>query len=135
MKRFEVLDHTADALLRAYGESIEECFANAAIGMFDIIADLSTVECVGESMIIVKNDDREGLLVDFLTELIYLYEVERVLPCDVSVEMQKGELRATIKGETIDPARHRIKTEIKAVTYHMLEINEEKGFVQVLFDL
>lgn len=135
MKRFEVLDHTADALLRAYGESIEECFANAAIGMFDIIADLSTVECVGESMIIVKNDDREGLLVDFLTELIYLYEVERVLPCDVSVEMQKGELRATIKGEAIDPARHRIKTEIKAVTYHMLEINEEKGFVQVLFDL
>ncbi len=135
MKRFEVLDHTADALLRAYGESIEECFANAALGMFDIIADLSTVECVGESMIIVKNDDREGLLVDFLTELIYLYEVERVLPCDVSVEMQKGELRATIKGEVIDPARHRIKTEIKAVTYHMLEINEEKGFVQVLFDL
>jgi len=135
MKRFEVLDHTADALLRAYGESIEECFANAAIGMFDIIVDLSTVECVGESMIIVKNDDREGLLVDFLTELIYLYEVERVLPCDVSVEMQKGELRATIKGEAIDPARHRIKTEIKAVTYHMLEINEEKGFVQVLFDL
>ena len=135
MKRFEVLDHTADALLRAYGENLEECFENAAIGMFDIIADLSRVECVGESKIIVKNSDPDGLLVDFLTELIYLYEVEGVIICDADVKINGDTLEAVVRGEAIDPKRHRIKTEVKAVTYHMLEINEEKGFVQVLFDL
>lgn len=135
MHRFELLDHTADALLRAYGESLEECFASAAVGMFDIIADLSSVNCVGESRIIVKNSSMDGLMVDFLTELLYLYEVEGVIICDARVKIDGETLEATVKGEAIDPQRHHIKTEVKAVTYHMLEINEEKGFVQVLFDL
>ncbi len=135
MKRFELLDHTADALLRAYGKDLDECFANAAVGMFDIIADLSGVNCVGESRIVVKNEDRAGLLVDFLTDLLYLYEVEGVIICDAHVKMNGDTLEAVVRGEAIDPERHRIKTEVKAVTYHMLEINEEKGFVQVLFDL
>ncbi len=133
MKRFELMEHTADALLRAYGQTTEERFANAALGMFDIITDLSAVKCVGESRIVVRNSDIDGLLVDFLTELLYLYEVEGVLVCDVKVEIRGDTLEAVVKGEAIDPDRHRIKTEVKAVTYHMLEINDD--FVQVLFDL
>lgn len=135
MKKFELLDHTADALIRAYGKTVDECFSNAAIGMFSIITDLDNVRCVGESRIILENDDIDGLLVDFLTELLYLYEVEGVIVCDADVRIEGNRLEGTIRGEKRDPERHHIKTEIKAVTYHMLEIEPEKGFLQVLFDL
>lgn len=136
-KRFEVIDHTADVGIIAYGEDLKEAFASAAYALFSMMIDL---EGVGDShcrQVEVTADDRSDLLVAWLNELIYVFEVDNVLFKRFDVgELTETRLRASCYGERIDPERHKIKVGFKAATYHMLKIDEGDGFrVQVLFDI
>ena len=70
MQKYELIDHTADVGVKAYGESLEQAFENAAKAMFDIIADKSEIESVGQYDIVLEADDLEQLLVDWLSELL-----------------------------------------------------------------
>lgn len=137
--RFEVFEHTADAGIKAYGHSLKALFENAAFGMFSLIADLNNVKSTGEFKVELKANDKEQLLVDWLGELIYIHEVYNVLLKDFEIELIKGDgdiaLSGVVRGEAIDEDRHTLKTVVKAVTYHMLEINEEKGYLAVIFDV
>ena len=133
--RYEIIDHTADIGIKAYGRSIEEAFENAAYGMFDIISDTSKVEPVGEYLIRLESDSLEELLVDFLSELLYIFEVQHLIFGKFEVKLDGTKLEARIFGEKFNPEKHPKGIEIKAVTYHILEVNASEGYVKVLFDI
>jgi len=136
-KRFEVIDHTADIGIAAYGEDLKEAFANAAYALFSLMADLDGVDDASCYQVDVTAEDRSELLVAWLNELIYLFEVENVLFKRFEIgKIEETRLRARCYGEKIDTERHRIKLGVKAATYHMLKVEEGDGFrVQVLFDI
>ncbi len=133
--RFELLDHTADILVRAHGDTLEECFANAAYAMFDQMVDLATVEKKGEVEVLVSGEEMEELLYDMLSELLYIHDVDGVVLSDFEVEFTKEGLRCRARGEKLNLERHGPKTEVKAVTFHMMEVDESGPSVTVLFDV
>lgn len=135
---FEILEHTADAGIVAHGASLKEAFANAAAGMFALMADTDGVRPLEERRIEVEGRDREGLLVRWLAELLYYVDAEEMLFSRFVVEeMSDRRLRARAWGERIDRERHRLHFGVKAVTRHMLEVGAEDGGyrAQVLFDI
>jgi SHS2 domain-containing protein len=136
MKRFEFIEHTADTGLVAYGDTLAEAFANAAYGMFSIIADLKDVKEVESRRVTVSEPDMEGLLFTWLNDLIYLFDVDTILFSRFDIiEFAGCKLEAVCYGEKYDPSRHHLKTEVKSATYHMLEVDEGKNTVRVIFDV
>jgi len=133
-KRYETISHTADVMVRAFGKSLEECFENAGYAIFDQIADLSKVEPRELYKMDIEGDEPEQLLVDFLSELLYLFDTELVLLSEFHVKYNGEILVVQAKGEKVDKKRHELRKAIKAVSYHMIEVAPEKGYVQVLFD-
>ena len=137
MNRFEVLDHTADIGIIAYGRTLEELFANAAFGMFSVIGDVTTVSPREERPVLVRADGLGPLLGEFLGELLYLFDAEHFVVREAQVEaVTDREVRASVRGEPISPA-HRLHTEIKAVTHHRLRVEKtpEGWSATVLFDV
>jgi SHS2 domain-containing protein len=136
-KEFEILEHTADVGIIAYGSDMKQAFASAARGMFSLITDLSLIEETEYRDIELTSSDEESLMVEWLNELIYLFDVENIVFKRFDIKRPgKTTLKARGYGQKVDTDRHEIKTGIKAATYHMLKI--EKGDinrVQVLFDI
>jgi SHS2 domain-containing protein len=125
---FETFDHTADVGIIARGATLGEAFANAAKAMFSLMVDLERVESRQEWRIEVEADDREGLLVAWLAELLYVSEVDslafnRFVVDDIS----DTRVVARAFGEPLDLDRHNPKLMVKAVTRHMLEVAPENG--------
>lgn len=133
--RYRLLDHTADALIEAYGESLSDRFANAAYAMFDQMTDVRAVDCVGEVKISLVADSKEQLLVDFLQELLYLHDAENLVFGEFEVCMDDLSLKATIGGEEFDPVRHPKRAVVKGVTYHGLTIDDENRKIVLLIDV
>jgi SHS2 domain-containing protein len=136
MKRFELIEHTADTGLAAYGRTLAEAFANAAYGMFSIIAELDTVEERVSRRVEVDSDDAESLLFEWLNSLLYYFDVENLLFRRFDMkEFDEKHLTAECYGEPYDASRHRLKTGVKSATYHRLEVDRAKKRVQVIFDV
>ncbi len=138
MKRFEVLDHTADIGLIVYGEDLKSLFENAGKAFFHLITDLKKVRLRTEKRIEIRKESLERLMVDWLTELLYLHEVENLLFKEFKVESVGEEgLKARVKGEAFQEGVHVIKTGVKAVTYHQIEVRKKReGWrAQIIFDL
>jgi SHS2 domain-containing protein len=136
VKRFELIEHTADIGLKAFGKDMPGAFANAAYGMFSIIAELDNVLEAETRRLEVSADDIEGLLFEWLNSLLYYFDVEMLLfkRFDV-IEFNDKKLVADCTGEKVDFSRHQIKIGVKSATYHMLEVDREKNRVQVIFDV
>lgn len=138
MKAFELIEHTADIGIRAFGSSEKGVFQNAATGMFSLICDPATVAETEEFEIEVEAEDRETLLVEWLNELLYIYDSRRVLLRRFEViELEETRLRGVAYGEPLDLDRHSLAADIKAVTYYMLKVEETPdGWVaEVIFDV
>ena len=138
VKRFEILDHTADIGIIVYGEDLKTLFENAGKAFFHLITDLRKVRRRTERKIVVKGESLDSLMVDWLSELLYLHDVENLLFKEFKIEsVGEGGLKAIAKGESFQEGVHVIKTEVKAVTYHRIEVRKEKGRwrAQVIFDL
>ena len=140
MKKYEIFEHTADVGIRSTGTDVNEAFENAAEGMFSIITELEKVEPVGQFKIITDGQDLEQLLVNWLSELLYLQTVSSVMFSKFRVNIQKKgvkwQLEGYASGENFDKSKHTFETEIKAVTHHILEVKlNEICSVQVLFDI
>jgi SHS2 domain-containing protein len=137
-KDFEFIDHTADIGILAYGEDMKQLFANAARGLFSIITNLDSVAVKESRDIQVTAPDPEVLLVNWLNELIYLFDAREILfnRFEITSLTETG-LKAKASGEKINLAKHELKTQVKAATYHMLKIEQdEDGWkAQVIFDL
>ena len=136
-KDFEIVNHTADVGVIAYGANINQAFANAAKALFSLIAELDNVEEVLHRDIELLAPDQESLLVDWLNELIYLFDTEHIIfkRFDIT-ELNDTQLKARSYGEKVDSLKHILKIGIKAATYHMLKVDKTNGCkVQVLFDI
>ena len=137
--RFEVVEHTADVGIKAYGETLTEAFENAALGMFNIMTDPSRVGLQQDFEVIIEGEDLKTLLHEWLSQLLILSQVNGMLFGGFRVEMKPLPygmgLTGWAIGEPADPAKHVYKTEIKAVTHHMLEVREKPPMVKVLFDI
>lgn len=136
MKRYQLIAHTADTGLVAYGQSLSEAFANAGYGLFSVMADLRKVKEVESREVTASAEDVESLLFEWLNALIFLFDVSGFL-CkrfDVS-EFTESSLKATCWGEKYDPSRHQLKLGVKSATYHMLEVNRQKNRVRVILDV
>jgi SHS2 domain-containing protein len=134
---FEVIEHTADIGIVARGKGLEEAFANAALGLFSLITDLDTVREMTSRELAAQARDPEGLLVEWLNGLIYLFDVENLLFSRFEFqELLPTRLAARAYGEKADLSRHPIKMGVKAATHHMLKVEKGDGYlVQVLFDI
>ena len=136
MKKYELIDHTADVGVKAYGSSVSEAFSHAAKAMFDLMTDESEIDEIGEFTIELDAPDLEQLLVDWLSELLYIHDVDGLVFSRFEISLNKTHLSAKIFGESFNINKHKIGIEIKAVTYHMLTVQENPPvFVQVLFDI
>jgi len=136
-KDFEILDHTADVGIIAYGADLRQAFANAARGLFSLITELDDVEEVLHRDVELTASDEEDLLVEWLNELVYRFDTEGIIfkRFDIS-QLNNTHLKARSYGEKVDSSRHKLKTGVKAATYHMLKVDKNDGFrVQVLFDI
>jgi SHS2 domain-containing protein len=138
-KPYEILEHTADVAILVRGKTLEELFEKAAYAMFDTISFAERMEPVGKYRVSVKSTTLEDLLVDYLSELLYVFSVEYFVMCDFNVIIHRTDseyyLKGVALGEPFNPEKHGLKTEIKAVTYHELEINLKEGYAKVLFDV
>jgi SHS2 domain-containing protein len=135
---YEFLNHTGDLGIRIWAEDVKELFQEAARALFDIITDIDKVEVHVNRKVTVEASTLEELLVAWLSELLYLHEVKGLLFCDFALtEINGGSVRGVAMGEEFCEGRHPIKTSIKAVTYHQLEIKEKDGRwqAQVIFDI
>jgi len=136
-KDFEIIDHTADVGIIAYGADLSQAFANAARALFSLITELDDVEEILHRDIELAALDQESLLVEWLNELIYLFDTENIVfkRFDIT-KLNNTQLKARSYGEKVDSSKHRLKTGVKAATYHMLKVDKGNGCkVQVLFDI
>jgi SHS2 domain-containing protein len=136
MKQYEIIDHTADVGVKAYGKTIAQAFEHAAKAMFDIITDSSMIRPVGQYDITLEAPDLEQLLVDWLSKLLFLNGAKNLVFGRFEVIIQGTNLCAHVFGEQYDTKKHKMGEEIKAVTYHILEVHQTAPiYVQVLFDI
>ena len=138
MQRYEQIPHTADLAARIYGRTPEELFENAAFAMFDMAADLSGIEADLAVEIDLEAGDREALLVSWLNELLYRAFAEGSVFNEFKVIFpEDNRLKAEARGLRLFGNTGRMYKEIKAATYHDLEIRKAgRGYeVTVVFDV
>lgn len=138
MPKYIIIDHTADIGIDVFGDTLQDLFSNAGFALFDIITDLSTVECKVKHSLNIVGVDKEQLLVNWLSELLFLHDVKNLLFKNFCVnQLSDYQLNADVSGEVFDEKRHIIKTEVKAVTYHNLSIiqKDQQWKARIIFDL
>ncbi len=131
---FEIFEHTADMGLRVRAESLDQLFTNAARGLFSImVVNLDGVEPVQERTYDITGDETDLLLFDWLSELLYTFDTERLLLSEFNVQVNPTGLTAICRGEPMNTARHEMDHEVKAITYHELKVNQtNEGWVAEL---
>ena len=138
MKTYEPIDHTADVGIRSFGETLEELFRNAAVGMFDIIADLGTVGTTATREIRLSASNLEELYLSWHQELLFRSAVDGVVYKEfIFRDISETTLLASVRGEKFNPDKQSLKKEIKAATYHALKVQKTKeGWVgEIIFDV
>ena len=134
----KALDHTADEGIVVAAPDLKTLYGRAAWGMFNLLAALDGVKPSTAFDVTVEAADREALLVRWLSELNYRHQTDRVILARFDVrELSDRRLTAVVHGETIDMERHTLYTEIKAVTFHGLRIEETaSGWeARIIFDV
>jgi SHS2 domain-containing protein len=135
---YEILEHTGDIGIRVWADDLKGLFAEAARALFDIITDRKKVVARLKREVAVQGSGKEELMVAWLNELLYLHEVEELLFCDFALsKIEQGSLKGVARGEKFQEGHHLIKTAVKAVTYHLLEVTEQDGRwqAQIIFDI
>lgn len=136
-------DHTADVQARCWGKSLEEAFNQTAYSlMATITPNLKKISAKVEKKIRIEAEDKEALLFDFLSELLYIFDVEELVFNNIKVQIIKESeelyvLNALLRGEKFDKSKHEIGVEVKAITYSFMEITESKNKVEIsiVFDI
>ena len=139
-RKFEFLEHTADVYVAAYGSNLEEAFENSATAMFETMTDTKQVRASEEDRLEVIARDEEDLLYSWLEALLLKFEVDGRLYSRFKVEsinsIPEGFiLRAKMWGESYNRERHKSRTDVKAVTYHRMEILKTDSDLTVKFIL
>lgn len=141
INKFEFFDVTADVGFRAYGNDLDDAFANAAHAMFEVMTDTSQVKPTVKREILVESEDEKALLYDWLSELLFLHDYEGLVFSQFTVKINHMEpetftLNAEVWGEQFNMTTHEVRDEVKAVTFHLMKINKEANgcTLQVIVD-
>ncbi len=136
--KYKIIDHTADLGVHIFGRSIKELFENAAFAVFDIITDIDKVEPAKEELVIIEGMDFSDLMVNWLREILFFFNGRDLLIKQARmVKIGHHRIKAKVFYDNFDPERHIIFNEIKAVTYHDIDVSESDGTwkAHVIFDL
>ncbi len=133
-KRYKLLENVAiaDVAFEAYGKSLNELFENAALAIFELSANIETVDAKEKIEFELENEKIDNLLFDFLSEILFLKDSKYMVFKNVKVEIkenkknQKYILKSILEGDTINPQKQQLENDIKAVTMHMFELKKEK---------
>lgn len=140
---YEFKEHTADIQVKSWGKTLEEAFSQTAYGLMATISPkLEKITPTTVKTLKIKAEDKEALLFDFLSEFLYIFDVEELIFNHIDVLKIERlndafELKAVLKGEKFDKQKHEIGTEVKAITYSFMLIEEKKKEVEinVIFDI
>jgi SHS2 domain-containing protein len=138
LRKFEFIDHTGDMGVRVFGETLSSLFQHAAEALFHIITDTETILEKDSRKISVQAHGLEGLLISWLNEFVYLFDIHGSLFKRFEVlDLHEHFIEAMAYGETMEEGRHPIYRTIKGVTYHQLQVTQAKGGwkAQIIFDL
>ncbi|WP_407392386.1 archease [Methanobrevibacter sp.] len=137
MKSYEYFDVTADIGIMAFGNDLNEAFENAGMAMFNVITDTGDVASSKEISFEIASEDYVSLLYDYLEELLFFHETEFMLFSEFHVKIDDDyHLKATVRGEDIDWEKHERKTEIKAITFHQMDVEVDSPVsVRAILDL
>jgi SHS2 domain-containing protein len=138
MKNYRFFDHTADLGIEVSGQTPEALFEHAALALFELMVDAAGIQATQCRNMVIEGADRTDLFVNFLREILYLFNGDGCVltACRVS-SIDEGRLTAEIRFGRYDARKHRVKTEIKAVTYHQASlVQTAKGWQgRVVFDV
>jgi SHS2 domain-containing protein len=135
---YETFEHTADLGLRMRAPDLATLFAEAARALFSaIVEDLESVEPLQKIELRLEDTDQELLLFDWLKELLYRFDTEHLLFSRFEVHLDRGSLAGSAWGEPLNPARHALSHEVKAITYHGLRVEQQAGgwLAEVIVDI
>ncbi|MDI6851933.1 MAG: archease [bacterium] len=121
---YEILDHTADFGVRIYGKTLEELFKSGFEAIVNAMVENKRKGEQKELTYMDRAETLEDLLVDFLSEVIFRTIVEGKIFTDCELKIEGTSINAKLFYEDYDPERHRLKKEIKSVTYHNLDIRK-----------
>ncbi|MDR2623102.1 MAG: archease [Methanobrevibacter sp.] len=140
--KYRYFDVTADIGFYSFGKTIEEGFENSGLAMFNVVTNTEKVSTDITKKIAIKSEDLVSLLYLFLEELLFLHEVDFLLFSEFKVKsIRKSnegyELISEVKGEEIDWSKHERRSEVKAITFHLMEVKKKKeGYeLRVILDL
>ena len=135
---YETFEHTADLGLRIRADDLDGLFAEAACALFSVIvSNAEAIRPLQGTAFAIEGSEHDELLRDWLAELLYTFHTSRLVFAEFDVEVGGAGLRATARGEPIDPSRHEIDAEVKAVTYHGLKVEREGAgwLAEVIVDI
>jgi SHS2 domain-containing protein len=135
---FEFFEHTADLGLRVRAADLDTLFEEAAKALFAaIVEDPAVVEEREQVTVELESDDYAYLLFDWLNELLYHFDTRRVVFGHFKVRIEAMRLRGMAGGEPLDPARHCLSHEVKAITYHELRVEHaaDGWLAEVIVDI
>jgi SHS2 domain-containing protein len=137
-KNYRLTRHQSELAVRITGNSQADLFANSAFALFDVMTDPSNIEIKERMALEVEGTDRDDLMVNWIRELLYLYQGSGYLLKEFKINQVKDTIvKAEVGGEKIDPDRHEIKQEIAAVAFHKSRMQKtgNQWIAQVIFEL
>lgn len=137
-KKYRLMTRQSELAVRVVGNSQADLFANSAFALFDVMTDLEKIEVKERLPLEVEGVDRDDLMVNWMRELLYLYQGSGYLLKEFQIREVKDTLvKADVCGEKIDPDRHDMKKEITAVAYHQsrMEKTGNQWTAQLIFEV
>ena len=140
---FRYINHTADVHSQSWGRTLEEAFSQCALSLMAVITpNLKKISSSIQKTLKIKAEDKEALLFDFLSEFLFIFDVEELVFKEIKVDYIKKindfyELRAILEGEKFNKKKHEIGTEVKAITYSFISIDEseDRVIIDIVFDI
>ncbi len=132
------MTRSSDLAIKVFGKSQEELFANSAFALFDLMTDVDKIKAQDRLPLEVEGVDRDDLMVNWMRELLYLYQGSGYLLKEFKVlEAKETYVRGEVGGEKYDPDRHEIQREFRSVVFHQsrMEKTGDQWTAQVIFEL
>ncbi len=134
---YELFPHPSEQGIRGIGPTKEKAFEQAAKALQSVMVNIEKIEPKKTQHVKLEEEDHEQMLLDWLTEILYLFDVEDMVFNEFKVKIEGKNLEATLKGEKLNPEKHEVRTAIKATTYDELKLEKtKKGWIaQCIVDI
>ena len=137
-KNYRITTHQNELAVRIVGNSQADLFANSGLALFDVMSDIDKIEAAERLSLEVEGSDRDDLMVNWIRELLYLYQGSGYLLKEFKInEVKDTSVKAEVAGEKSDPDRHEIKQESAAVAFHKSRMQKtgNRWIAQVIFEI